>query len=406
MITAAAVLWLWRDRILFCLAPKYVLVNAFSDTCVHLEKRWEKSFLYVMKNYIDPKGNYCATGTFQIPHKLLDIVDADVNLQINSENHQIAANGTIQASGQPLDISVYLDHAFLAANLKEITQNQFYGITYATFLQDIQNIPLVHYFIPEDTLQDWDRSLQQLRMQMNWNTLKLNLMSFSGKEIEQLRLGLLMLPCGIEKRAVNSGGIVLDCHALSYKISEDMVKSYFPAHSFLKEGDMDVIFYLFENRLIKIKLQHNNSLDSLEIDLLENPEENILVRYTNSTFTGDFSAFSLEFTESSEVWKFSKNEEMLEASIQYYDFNNAWKLSLKGTNIQSELILQETANGLYCQTDSLIVDGLKLRNLSVAIEPGTNITIPQYYNLDKWTMDDLWNILIHTGELIGLPMIS
>ncbi len=421
LLTMILIFLLWGDRIMFWAAPKTVLASALTETYTQLEEQFQYSLLGLADHYIDPDGNYSLKGSFQFPHKLLGSVYGDMDLHIRLKNHQIAAYGKLEAADFPLALELYMDDTFFAANLKEMTKNQYFGITYETFLEDVQNIPLVGYFIPKSTLTDWNRSVQKIQKTMCWDYREPAFKNFEGISFEQLRLGILALPCTTEKRRITIDGNSYDCQTVTYEISNELLKKYMPEMHWKRDRSVTISFYLFDKKLIKLKADIENVHIDAELGI--NREDNIIVRYIDTSNETLSWTLSIETEQAAEIfserWQLEKAKENSGSNLQLYSQYNlatqVWTVTLANPPEQADYTLAETNTGLRIRTErldkilNLLMDNEILRTIptiscDTTVQPGADVDIPEYQNIDKWSIEDLWNLVSSIGKLVGIQI--
>ncbi len=420
LVTFACVFYMAGDQILLFAFPKAVLAAALTDTCTQLETQFQYSLLTIAGKYIDPEWNYSAVGTFEISNDILGPVQSDFYLQLNGRKHQITADGTLGTSSANLDISLYADDIFFAVNANDLTKDKFYGITYKTFLEDIEKIPLIHYFIPKTTLSDWNRSIQKIQSGMAGNFPEFTVINADKKDMEQFQLAILALPCKFEQRILTIDGVVKKCQVLTYTITENLLKTHFPDTTQL--GSLDASFYLFDNKLAKIYIKSENNGVSNEIffDFHQTLSDKIISVHfidgaaNNSwTVTSEMEKSSGIFTEKW-TWSNTNSRNPIKCVLlsQYDLITKTWQLALDDSKGSINIALCETESGLQIHTDQFeevlrrIVKAELPKSFSkikccMTMIPGSGIGIPEYVNLDEWSMEDLWNIISNVGSLSG-----
>ena len=154
------------DTILLIVAPKAVLTGAVRVAVSQLEERFEDDPLRILLNTLDAEGKYTADIQLNSEHPSAGSVSYDMSVQTHGQNKQIFAEGLINADDVQLNISCYLDTAFMAISSDELVDGRFYGITYDTFSQDIRSIPLLDFFVSDKKLAQWEASVKDIQEQI------------------------------------------------------------------------------------------------------------------------------------------------------------------------------------------------------------------------------------------------
>ena len=97
-----------------------------------------------------------------VEDNLLGKMEFDFQLKTDFSTNQIQAAGTIEGKEISFDTSVYLNKSFAAVSSQSLLQGGYYGITYATFSQDLRQIPFSTFLIPKETIAGWEKQVGDL----------------------------------------------------------------------------------------------------------------------------------------------------------------------------------------------------------------------------------------------------
>lgn len=417
------------DTILLIVAPKAVLTGAVRVAVSQLEERFEDDPLRILLNALDAEGKYTADIQLNSEHPSAGSVSYDMSVQTHGQNKQIFAEGLINADDVQLNISCYLDTAFMAISSDELVDGRFYGITYDTFSQDIRSIPLLDFFVSDKKLAQWEASVKDIQEQICQQKPMRPIPEISEEAFHALMIGILAMPCEIEKAAVPCQESVLECQAVTYSVHRNSGAPLMAELPFADDASFEITFYLAERSLVKIKLNitGGNQNTWYEFLLGPNPQENVLSFQEISSIDGQTVAertISVEThrTEDiySENWKIllsEQDKQIKNHDIQFdYDLDNGvTSLSLDNQNTVTFTLSEET-NGFQIVSDNfsgfiqLMRMGIASPNAdsvlsgSVLVTKGSQITIPAYKNIDQWSLEDFWVLLSGVGSLFGISL--
>jgi len=218
----AAVVLLW-SAVSTYFGPKAALTAALRDSMADLTYRFQNSPMQILIKGYDPQGQNTVQLDMTSSDKLLGEVSYDMLLQTDWKNNQFTASGTIAAANQSLNLSAYLNKEFAALTSDELLEGGYYGITFETFSEDLRSIPLLTFFLPEETLHSWESSVSKLEAWSNRSFTVLEIPQISQEQMKMITLGILALKCGISEAEITLGDETLKCQQLTYSASGSQV---------------------------------------------------------------------------------------------------------------------------------------------------------------------------------------
>lgn len=413
-VLLAVMFW---DTIALYAMPGTVAAEAVSNAYEQLRQRFADDPLLLLPEYVDPEGRQAADISLTAADPILGNIGYDMRVQL--QPHSFHADGAVTTGGQSLDLSLYLNTDFMAVASEDLVQGSYYGITYDTFAQDIRSIPLLSWMIGESVLQKWNDRVLQVQSRMLQEHSLPRIPQMSDSDVQKIILALAALPAKGEKTTVSVQGELLDCHRITYTLSgqllgqvialDDPESASLKAAFYLKEKNLVLAEVLFSTGLmrrhIQLELGADIRRDPLKISVL-NEIQNETQTYT---VTADTQQEQGLFRE---TWTLQKNGQA--ASTWSYDWNpETGKLMLSVNEAAAFAVtLSETEAGLCLRSENISdifraltgqQDGFSTPlSGSVTFRRGTELTPPQYKNLNQWSMEDFLILLEGIGALIGL----
>lgn len=412
------------DRIAVYVAPKAVLTEAVTDTITQLKQRYENSPVSVIGVQLDPKGCYTAQMELKTKNDLAGEIAYSMTVLADASRNRLQGNGIASASGNDLDISVYLDKDFMALSSDDLLGGAYYGITYESFSEDIRGIPLVDMFISDSILEQWDASVAGIQSAMGRSYQLPELPEISQEELQKAMTAILLLPSEISRVELPVGGVYGKGHRIDYSAEGEQVGELLRSLMDTGDGSDAVIsasFYLYENQLVLMYLQGSAGENSVRVALeLQTVSPDTITfraeRIENGQKTGLCVRHSAENSQSYlyETWSVYPN---FEAAGEMKSLSYRWEPVMGELVISGDmpvtLHIKETGYGLQIITDnferlSAMISGQPLNadaksvSGSMTLRAGAEISTPGYKNISDWSLDDLLILLGGIGSLIGL----
>lgn len=401
------------DSIVIYTAPKMVLSQALSDTLQQLDARFRYNPIRNCLDNFSLEGRYAATVALETEVRNLGPVTCDLQVQSDAAGHQAQIDGSIHSGNSELNLSLHISDRFAALSSQELVEGKYYGITYDTFLKDMEHFPLAKLIIPESTIISWNSDLESIQQVMNRPYIAPKI---SEEDIQLLIAGILLLDAEVSNEAIDG----FNCVQITYSASGEEVRNLLSnvmSTDISQPASVTASFYLYEKKLLRMDMNcvaGNNSLrctlhlgeqckvDDLcfSFDRVENgvtSSNSVIVRTLSSDttyqetiwFSGDFRH------EASYSWD-SNNGDMT------FSWDNAMPIRLN---------LSQTAEGLHIVTEDfaqlfgLLTHGAVKSNREVdaviTLKPGQSIVSPEFINLDQWSYEDFLTLLKGLGIWLG-----
>lgn len=412
LIGAIAAILLWNSVTMY-LTPKAVLTSALRDSLADLEYRFQNSPMQTLMKGYDAQGQNTVQLDLHTSDNLLGDVSYDMMLQTDWNKNQITAQGTVATASQSLNLSAYLDKDFAALTSEELLEGGYYGITFDTFSEDLRSIPLLTFFLPEETLQSWETSVNKLEAWMNRSVAFPEIPQISQQQLQMITLGILTLKCDISEAEVMLEDESLHCHRLTYAASGEQVSDILsqvlnapPSDN----GSISATFYLLDESLVKVELNGVSGENQINcvITLGKDPKTDAL----SLAVIQKQGEISKQFSASVSARKIADKGIQEAVCIQDTSFTYIWdntngytELFLPGKE-QIDLILKEDDNGFCVQTKDFAplfgFNSQKSYDCTMHISKGSQISQPEYKNLNTWSFQDLLTLISGIGSVLGI----
>lgn len=419
-IAGAAVLY-W-DTLLIYMAPKVVLGDALTAAFSQLQQRFEGDPLGIVLKTLDPEGKQTAALVLETEDPVLGRIRYDMHAQL--QPHVFSAEGVVSAEGRDLDLSIYMDPDFMAVSSDDLVRGSYYGITYDTFLQDIRSIPLLNWMIGEAVLSKWDASVQSIQQKMQKDYPIPQIPSITQSDLQKLLLALIATPADVERTAVLVHDQALECYRITYALSGPQVLEVlqqFIALDGAQTASVTAAFYLHEQAVVlaDAEIEAGETLYHLQVELGQDVQNDPLaVKYSEKKGSDlcqlDFSVVTSHREDLyRESWEIQRTGEAVTVfSYEWKENTGDMVLTVNGSE-SIDLNLTESPTGLYLETNELnrllaIAAGqphdpqARQYRGSIRVSRGAEIAVPEYKNLNQWSMDDFLILMEGLGGLIGL----
>ena len=167
IVLAAALLW---KPVYMHLMPEAALAKAAVNTVEELKARNEGSpFLVLAGAYDETQQN-----TVEMKLNYWDEYTGDVTLGMTAQYDRLAKQSQLEMAmamyGQSFDIGMYVDDEVLAMNMSQLTGENYFGIVYETFSQDIRGNSLVFDALGEETVEVLEEYVDLIHSSMSQET--------------------------------------------------------------------------------------------------------------------------------------------------------------------------------------------------------------------------------------------
>ena len=419
-------------------APRLVLYGAMNDAFGQLESSFENSPVHMLADVYDPEGHYQADLQLQTNMPLVGLVRYDMDMQVQLAPRRILGSGTVVAGKKALDLSVYLDGDFAAVSSDSLVKGNYYGICYDTFSRDVRDWEVLTMLIGKDTITGWENSVSSLDTFLSGEPRKLNV---SSGDIRAALYAVLTLDPQVSTEKIQHVGEKIKVHTISFRATGQQIAKAAKPHQqeltpqlarWIEEIKKDpefyveAVFYLDRGTLIRLDCDLVSAAYSCRVSAcLGRPDEKQDLSLELEIVSGaDLERFelSVENGEKEAVYQekisfiHTKNGRQESYGVDYtYDLSSGemdLKLTKDAEESQTRMHMAAEGEKLTITTQNItpLVNLFREKPLktpmicTVSIMQGQEIAVPEYRNLDQWSLEDLWPLVKGIGGLIGINL--
>ena len=392
------------------LLPKVFLIRELSKTIPAVAEQFNEDPAWILFRALDPEGKYRISGSMELTGSFPEVTNLEGTVETDLSQHRFRAEGAVSVSGKELELSLYLDPEYLAVASRQLTDENYYGITYNTFPEDIRSIPLLNVFITDAVFARWEKSLQTLQEQTSREYPMPYLPQLPDNLQQTLMICLLTLPCRTENQILTVNGETQRCRTLTYTLEEKQLQKVFPQ---LNPGtSVSFVFCLLRNHLAGIQclITAEGKTECWFLQSGQNPESDPLtLQYTDDSGNMTTVTADIGETENHTSWVITEKEKTYQ--ISYIWKKNSDKIQLQFGNDTEfcEVFLNETERGLSFRSSQLdkLFPAVGKGELSTAgcdliLKKSSGIDAPGYKNLNQWSLEDFLILAEGIGTWIGL----
>ena len=420
------------------IAPRLVLYGALNDTFDQLENRFEESPGHILLDVYNSEGFYGADLQLETKMNLVGLVRYDMDLQIQLQPRRVLGSGTVVAAKKALDMSLYLDGDFAAVSSDGLVEGNYYGICYDTFSQDVKDREVLSFLIGDETIAEWEKSISSLDEFMSRET---DLPKFSQSDLRAALYAVLTLDPKVSKEQIEISGEKTSVHAISFRASGRQIANAAKPHQQeltteianwiekIKDDPefyIETVFYLDRGTLVQLQAGLKSSESGCQITAcLGDPDEKQALSLTLEIQEGqrrDRLELSVENAVNRETYQekilFSrtKNGESQSYCADYtYDLSSGeMDMNIEKDGEESHMRMHLAGEGerltITTQDITPLLNLLREKPMNnpavctLTIMQGTEIAVPEYRNLDQWSLEDLWTLIKGLGGLIGIQL--
>lgn len=430
IVVLVAVFW---NSIFIWIAPQFVVSGALSDLLSSLENRFQASPASILTEVLNAEGKYTAQMQLETSNEILGDIQYNMTVQTEASPRRVYAQGDVLTSGSTIDLSLYMDGDFAAVSSAGLLQGNYYGITYETFPEDIRGNILIEYLIGEETISQWEASIESLQASMNQEQ---EIQNIPQVDIDLAAYGILALKATVRTDVTDSGQ---RCHVVSFAATGAQIAQaldqYLPDAApeiaetlkpLIDDPDSAVCvdFWLLDEAIIQLHGQI--TVDQAEYTLAlqtgaDAARDDLTIGFSKITEAGSASITALISTEYDDA-RYAEKIEILNIKTDAQDrtlLDYSWdrtsgdlhlNLTQGGEDSSIQMNFQEAEHGFRIYTGQfetlmgMLNDEKKEGNsvCTMTVSKGSGIAVPEYKNFDQWTLDDLLILLGGIGSLFGL----
>ena len=419
------------------IAPRWILSRSLESAIEQLESRFENSPAHLLSDVLDSQGRQQAQLKLETEGKHLGPVVYDMTLLTQLGPNRIQADGSVITGGKVLDISLFLDENFASVSSQGLLEGRYYGITYDTFSDNIRSRQILAALIGEKTISGWEDSVSDLDRAMS---REVKLPEWELDEVVSALYGVLALKPQVTRIDTPAGAAPKTDAVIFRATGQEIAELAAPYRDQMTaellaiidqwradvSASVEVTFFLHKGDLVEIHVLVKTATDStlIFVTLGTNPGKGQLALVITTESATDRSDLSLRIETTSDegtyreklrFWQ-NKNREKTETSLEYaYDLSTGeMDLTILRDGDEARLRLnlagEEDALTIRSQDVSPLINLFLEKAMespvicTLTVSPGREVAVPEYRNLDQWSMEELLALLAGFGELLGLKL--
>lgn len=236
VVVIIAVVLLFLNSIIMMIAPTYAVMKASENTISLLSKRMDRSPLSAMQILADCGRDGTIGTDFSYSDSYTDF-SGSISLmsKLSAQNYGMAA--TLSVGGEDLDLTALFNRDRFAFN-SSLIDDQYYGVTYDTFNQDIEAFADVAG-IDDEIVTMLQSYVEHMRSSMDSDLPRM--LEKYGKLTEQFVKDLKPV---VSSEQVTIGGEKLGCKVVTYEITDDALDTLLEDFYALLSEDPEMREYL------------------------------------------------------------------------------------------------------------------------------------------------------------------
>ncbi len=441
-VLAALLLSLCFFAVRLRIAPRLILSGALGTALEQmeeqqLEERFEDSPVQLIAEAMEQEGRQRAEFQLETEQGLLGVVRYDMQLQTQLNPCRVLAKGTVITGGKALDLSLYLDGDYAAVSSESLVEGSYYGITYDTFSRDIRDRQFLAALIGEKTISDWEASVSALDQAMSRD---IKLPEWETEDIVSALYGIMALKPRVSRIDTPAGAAAKTDAVIFRATGREIAELAEPYRQQLtpellamieqwrtdEAAFVQVTFFLHKGALVEVHLVMETSLEQTTVfaTLGTNPGSGQLALeiMTESGENTGRTRLEIETVSDGETYgekvrlTQNKNRVQTRTSLEYaYDLSTGeMDLTILRDGDKAQLRLN-----LAGERDRVTITSQNVTPLlnlflkkplespaicTLRVSPGDDVAVPEYRNLDQWSMEDLFALIKGFGVLLGVQL--
>lgn len=426
VLLTACVLFVFRDTVMIYAVPKAVLSKAISNSFEQLRTLYMHSPVSMLAKHISDDGRYTAKMSLDTYNAVVGSVTYDMHAQFDFRENRIFTQGTVETSSSALDLSLYFDSHFMALTSNKLLGNQFYGITYESFREDIRSIPLFSMLVGETVFEKWDASVLAIQEAMNKSWKVPQIPEISEQDMKKAITALMLLPSDVERIEISFQGENVDGYKISFHAQGEQVRQGLRSvMETVSEGEtsVSVDFYLYEKQIVMVNFlgRSGENIVQCALELMCEPEDTRVIRILQTNGYSE-TGICIQHTAQmnggflNESWKIYPNVEGTgKGNSVAYRWDAVTGDLIFSSNQPIALNLIENNDVLRIQTNQFdqllsymsgnpVFSKGKESFCTMVVQPGGDFETPDYKNLNNWSLEDIYVLIESLGAVIDFEI--
>lgn len=314
-----------------------------------------------------------------------------------------------------LSARFFADKDGIAVASDQLTGNQWYGIRYDGFAEDISQIPLISWILSEALLNQWESGLNVLRSRFLADLISPQLPVFSREELSRLTFALASMKTQVQSTTITVGNAPQKCLRVHCRPG-GLLSSLFQT----EQNNAACTFYLRDGQLILADItgEYEGQQIRFQLEAEGNPAADPIRILYSCKEEGRDGSFTVRFSTRStggilaESWQISATGQALDFSYRYDPTSGTATLTT-GDKEPAALVFLSKAEGFHIETNDMsrlaalvavdfpIPDAFS--RCAIDAQPGSVPEKPEFITPDAWSTEDLLTLLEGLGSLLNIP---
>lgn len=226
------------------LFPKTVLAKAFAETANDLSVRAEGTPLTVMRKAYDETQKNTVKVDCCIFQQMLGELCIEMDAKVDSSINQSQIGIQLGMMGQEVDMNLYMDREVAAVNMDMLTGDDYYGIYYDTFSQDIRNNEFMFETIGEENVEVLEEAVDMVDQLMGLEAITPEQQAESLKKYGEVILAFAEeKDVQVGKAEVSVDGKNKNCKTVAFSITREEYAELMLQLIDIAETDPMMIYY-------------------------------------------------------------------------------------------------------------------------------------------------------------------
>lgn len=379
VILTVSIVICW-DALVMLALPQIPLGKALDSALATLEERYQESPLPILLRGYDERGQQTLQVNLSDDGVPMGTLDAGVDLKEN----RMLLRGVFPEGSKLRGLDLYLDRNVTAVTAETLLGGGYYGITYETFSEDLQSIPLVALLVPDKLKEEWAESVAGLQGKMDRTISLPSIPQIRSEDLHKLPMGLwAMRP----KVSAEDGR-----WKITYQLKEKTAAFLWEqVMGTTASGDIQImaVFYMQGKSLVQVDLNIAAGAQQATgtVILGDAPRDADLAINVAS---GEGKSLAIHICPEGERSTIRLGEK------QYaYEWSSATKeltLYLPGKEAVT-MTLRTAEKGFCVQSDNILTllenSPISGFDCDMTVSKGASIPTPEFKNLDQWSLEDL-----------------
>lgn len=290
------------------LAPKTVLARAFGQTMTDLSARAEGTPMTVMSKAYDESRKNTVKVEYDIFQEMLGNMSIAMDAKVDSSINQGLIGIELENMGQTVDMNLYMDREVAAFNMDMFTGEDYYGIYYDTFSDDIRANDFMFNTIGEENVEILEGAVDLIDQLMSLEVITPEQQAESLKKYGEVILAFAEeKDVQVGKAEASVDGKSKNCKTVAFTITREECAELMLELIDVAETDPVMIYY-YKSSSMDINAENwKDTLDELREELEDVEDEGEECVFTFYLHGGKVVQADVAYEEPDNEWLVSVN---------------------------------------------------------------------------------------------------